>query len=168
MWPSPAHPIAAPLDDLMTGHTSSHGDLVAAWDVDVIDASSKGLLPQLIDVIHTLTEGQDALTRKVRDAWIEFSYRSASYGESQLQAEPSDSVFAESLPGPVVELIPDAGAVTRAPLGRANESSGTEWLNSAANGELTVAPGNRDYNFFDELDARLADLHDAADQPGNG
>jgi hypothetical protein len=39
----------------------------------------------------------------------------------------------------------------------ASETSGrTDWPDSAQTGETTTAP-NRDYNFFDELDERLAD-----------
>ncbi len=46
-------------------------------------------------------------------------------------------------------------------------SARAEWLNSAAPGETAAVSASRDYNFFDELDARLADLQDPSDRPGD-
>jgi hypothetical protein len=39
----------------------------------------------------------------------------------------------------------------------------TNWLNPVVPRGTSTAPLNRDYNFFDALDARLADLQDAED-----
>ena len=46
-------------------------------------------------------------------------------------------------------------------------SARAEWLNSAAPGEAIMVSASRDYNFFDELDAKLADLQDQGDRPGD-
>jgi hypothetical protein len=46
-------------------------------------------------------------------------------------------------------------------------SDPTDRIDSAPPVETTTASLNRDYNFFDELDSRLADLQDAPDRSGD-
>jgi|GEM_PF-4945028 len=189
---------------------------------DVTGISSEGLLPQLIDVLHALTEGQELLSRKVRNARLEYTSRSTLV-ERCPQVEPSDFAAPRSLVGtspnasigirqepptdniesgagptsvngfgngsspepsigasaaPISATVPEAASpsnppatiVTHAdtPADLSNETPArTDWLNSAGLGETTRAPSNRDYNFFDELDARLAGLQDPADRSGD-
>ena len=62
--------------------------------------------------------------------------------------------------------IPPAAIVTYAdtPADVPTETSvQTDWPDPAPPGGTTTASLNRDYNFFDELDARLADLQNPAD-----
>ncbi len=207
----------------MTGGRPATGGPVAARREDAADISSKGLLPQLIDVLHALTEGQKALLRKTRDASLEYTCHSAPDVERCRQAEPSDFVTPRFLVGtslnasletrreppmdnvelgagpnsdnsfgngslsgrsidvaaaPVSMTVPEAESpsnpaapiVARAgtPTDLSSEMSArTDLLISARPGETTTAPLNRDYNFFDELDARLADLQDPADRSGD-
>jgi hypothetical protein len=184
----------------------------------VTDIPSKGLLPQLIDVLHALTEGQELLSSKVRDARLEHSCHSATVVERRPQAEPADdpssrvsrspdgSIGVHGSPptsnieldagptskidgggdasspepaggtatAPETALIPetasrsDASETTATPssmdAGTPSEASArNNGLNSAQPVETTKASLNRNYNFFDELDARLADLKDPAD-----
>ncbi len=219
MCPSPAYPTSAPLSGLITGD----GDATARSE-DVTDISSKGLLPRLIDVLHALTEGQELLSRKVRDARLEYTCHSATVVERCSLAKPSDFAAPRSIVGtspnasigirreppadnvelgagptsangfgngslpeasigfsaaPVGATVPEAASpsnppaaiVTHAgtPADLSSETSArTDWLNSARPGETTTAPLNRDYNFFDELDARLSDLQDPATDQENG
>jgi len=210
MCSSPAYPTSAPLGGPIAGNRTA-----SAQSEDVIDISSKGLLPQLIDVLHALTEGQELLSRKVRDARLEHACHSSTVVDRRPQAEPADdpsSRLSRSPDGSFgvhggppmdnVELGAEstsidcfANASLPEPSGRASEnatdrkvaspsdtpeaiethsgmpadtssepSARTDWLNSAQPGEMTTASLNRDYNFFDELDARLADLEDPADR----
>jgi hypothetical protein len=224
----PADPTSAPLGGLMIGDRAV-GDPVTARREDAADVCSKGLLPQLIDVLHTLTEGQESLSRKIRDVRLEHTCHSAPVVERCPQAEPpnfaaprpfvgtspngsieirrepptdnvelrtgpaSDNSFgngsspepsigvsaaplsatvpeAESPSNPTASASnPPAVTVTHAgtPADLSSETSArTDWLNAARPVETTTAPLNRDYNFFDELDARLADLQDPADRSG--
>jgi ubiquitin len=193
------------------------GDSAAtARSEDVSDISSKGLLPQLIDVLHALTDGHESLARKVRDARLEYTRYSVPIVESGLQVEPADtrlsvgtsahaSIGVRRKPAtkkvvldtgetsvngfgnghvpepsngassvPVKATVPEAVAppdpaaiVSHAgtPAELSSEPSArTDGVNSARHGETTTAPVNRDYNFFDELDARLADRQDPADR----
>jgi len=128
---------------------------------DLTHISVNGLLPQLIDLLHALTEGQELLSRKVRDARLEYTCQPAPVDERCPHTEPSDSAVPRSFMG----TSPNAGT----PADPSNETSTrTDWLNSARPGvETTTAQSNRDYNFFDELDARLADLQDPPGRPGD-
>jgi hypothetical protein len=176
------------------------------------------LLPQLIDVLHALTEGQEFLSRKVRDARLDYTSHSARIVGTCRPVEPSDfaasgsfvgaSPFGSieirrelstdkvdlgagptsvngfgngSLPDRSIEVsavprnttIPEAAppcnppaaivADAGTPADHSSEPSArSDWLNLARPGETSTAPLNRDYNFFDELDSRLADLQDPA------
>jgi hypothetical protein len=166
---------------------------VTARSEPVTDISSKGLLPQLIDVLRALAEGQDLLVRKIRDANLENSYSSVHVVDRYPQAEvdngesrgPTSAICSENgssyepgikatggrgpatapggppLPNPLTETRTDVGP----PADLSSEMSPrTEGLNSARPGDTTtgMGTGNHNYNFFDELDARLADLQESA------
>ncbi len=225
MCSSPAYPTSTPLGGSMTGGRAAVGGQATARRNDAADISSKGLLPQLIDVLRALTEGQVSLARRVRDARLECTCHSAPDVERYTQAEASDFAAPRSFVGtspktsleirrepptdnveltagprsddgngngslpepsigvssaPVSVAIseatsptpsnPPAPIVTRAdtPADPSSDTSAqTDWLNSAWPDETTTAPSNRDYNFFDELDARLADLQGPADRSGD-
>ena len=220
MCSSPADPLSASSSDLMPADRAAFGGAVTARRDAVTDISSKGLLPQLIDVLLALTQGQESLSRKVRDARLEDTCRSTPVAERCPQAEPSDfdalgafvstssnasielrrehptdsvdlgtgptslnGVANGSLPessggvsaAPVSATVPNAASPSNPPAATvthggtpADLSSETsarkDWLTSARPADPTTAPLNRDYNFFDELDARLADLQDPADR----
>jgi hypothetical protein len=184
----------------------------------VTDISSKGLLPQLIDVLHALAEGQELLSRKVRNARLEHNDHMTLFVQTCRQSEfsdfagprpfvgngpttsigtlrghPSDNVelgagptsiesfsngsSPESIGSSAVSAsatVPEAASPSNPPAasvthaGAAPETPArTDWLNSVPPGETTTAPLNRDYNFFDALDAKLADLQDAVDPMGD-
>jgi len=210
----PVYPTSAPPNASMPGDCA-----VTTRSEDMTDSSSKGLLPQLIDLLHALTEGQELLTSRVRDAMLESTCHpspgverrgepcdgprslmvpspdasiatrreaprdnvdlgpgptSASGFENGSLPEPSNGVRAAPVSGMASEETPPsdppAAVVTHAgpPGDPSNEAHiQTGRLNSTQDGgEATAAPLNRDYNFFDELDARLAGLHNAPDGSG--
>ena len=186
---------------------------------DMADVSSKGLLPQLIDLLYAFAEGQKLLASKVRDARVEHTRHSTSLVESQNDsfddsiilgiASPNASIttpksstdngvcdkgrtspkaFSNDSPPepnmgvittPVSAMVPeersssDPPAATVTHAGPAGDPSSethvqTDRLGAARiDGEATAAPLNRDYNFFDELDTRLAGLHDSPDWSGD-
>lgn len=216
MCSSPVYPTSAPLGDHITGDRSA-----PTRSEDVTDISSKGLLPQLIDVLHALTQGQELLSRKVRDARLEHSLHSATTIERRPQAEPVDDPSSRvsrspdgstevhgippttkgelgaghtsidvvgNAPSPepaggtatapeIASAVPDSTSRSDAsesiatPSGVVADASSEasaphNELNSAQPAETTIKePLKRDYNFFDELDARLAELKDQADGP---
>lgn len=220
MCSSHAYPTSTPLCGSLTGDRAAVAGPVTARGEDA-DISSKGLVPQLIDVLQALAEGQESLSRKVRNARLGYTCHTTHDVETYPQAEPLDFVAPSSFVRtnssieirrePLtdnVELRPEPTSVNRvgnspspesnigvsaaslgvrapevaspgnppAPIvantGRAADvssemSDGTDWLNSTRPGETTTAPLNRDYNFFDELDERLADLQDPAEQSGD-
>jgi hypothetical protein len=185
---------------------------------DVTEISFKGLLPQLIDVLHALTDGYESLSRKLRDARLEDTCHSVPVVERCLQAGPSEdprssvgsrpnvsigirreptmdnievdtgrtsvSGFGNgSVPEPrigvsvvpVSATVPEAASPSDPPAAigshpdtladlSSETSARPDGLNSAEPGKTTTARVNRDYNFFDELDARLAGLKDPADR----
>ena len=223
MCSSPAYPTSTPLGGSMTEDLEAFGSPVTARREDAADISSKGLLPQLIEVLHALIEGQDSLSRKVRDTRFEYTCHLTPGDERCPQAESSDlaapcsfvgtspngsievpreyppdsvelgagptsgnGVGNGSLPepsegvsaAPVSATVPEAASpsnplgvtVTHActPADRSSEMPApTDRPNSARPIESATAPLNRDYNFFDELDARLANLQDPADRSGD-
>ena len=223
MYLSPAYSTLAPSGGSTTRDTAVFCGPVSAPSEDVSHLPSKGLLPELIDVLHALTEGQELLTRKVRDATVEHGCHSVPVVERCRRAESSDcdarrtSVVTSanasvgmrsertsdktelgargstsvdnsgngSLPEPSMgDSAAPVNATVHAPspsipplpivtdVGSPNHlSHGTpvraDELNSAQSDETTSESLNRDYNFFDELDARLADLPDPADQLGD-
>jgi hypothetical protein len=154
---------------------------------DLTDISFKGLLPQLIDVLTALAEGQELLSRKIRDAKLAYSGDSNPVVNS-MHAATSDIAIPDPLTGgtsfssslPIRAQSPtdqgDLGAGRPSGNGDGNGSSPrpssgtdlssaatarTDWLNSSDDTGTDAL--NYNYNFFDELDARLADLHDPGD-----
>lgn len=222
MYSPPAYPTLAPLDGSTTGDPGPTCGVVPARGEDVSDPPSKGLLPQLIDVLHALTEGQELLSRRVREARLDHNGDSGPVVERCGQAEPSDagsppsfvgsnpnasieirqertsntaelvagpispndsgngsspepsiSAYAASVSAPVLEAAapsspPPAMTDVGTPADLSSEPSDpTDRIDSAPPVETTTASLNRDYNFFDELDSRLADLQDAPDGSGD-
>jgi hypothetical protein len=222
MCSSPAYPASAPLGGSTTGDRFPAFGSVASRTEDVTDFSSKGLLPQLIDVLHALTEGQDLLSRKVREARLEHYRHTDPVVEGSVQTEPSNPLAPPTVVGtgpdgsigsrrelppdnmeigggpasvndfgngpwpepgigasavPVSSTIPETSSLSNppttmvtfedAPADVPNETSvQTDWP-AAPPSETTTASLNRDYNFFDELDARLADLQNPTDGSGD-
>jgi hypothetical protein len=171
---------------------------VSARSEAVADSSSKGLLPQLIDVLRALAEGQEQLLRKIREAKLENSSFSVHVVDRYPQAEADNRALRgpTSANGPVngsssepgIEPSVGRGPATAAggpplsnPLTETQTDVGpaadlssemsprSEGLDSARHGETTTAVGtrNHNYNFFDELDARLADLQESARRSGD-
>ena len=210
MCSSPAYPTSALLGGPITGDRTAIDAPFTTRSEDVIDISSKGLLPQLIDVLHRLTEGQELLSGKIRDARLEYTCHSDPVRRDvpQLSLLPLPTRVPLWVPAPMVpseftgipqsdrcrvgcetdvvngsgnaslpETLgapappasatvqverptnPPAGIVTHAgtPADPSSEISTLvpKGLNSAPPGRQTTTPLNRDYNFFDELDARL-------------
>jgi hypothetical protein len=223
MCSSPADSTPVPMGPLTTRDCAAISDPLTVRSEDSTDISAKGLLPQLIDLLHALTEAQEVLRRKVRDAGLEYTGRPAAVDGRWAQTEPSDSAVPGSflgaspnaavgirreLPTDDVEVVagrtsvggfgndplpkpsidasaapvsatapqatspssPPAVMATPAvtPADLSETSTRTDRLNSGmSGGETSTAPSNRDYNFFDELDARLADLQDPPGRPGD-
>jgi hypothetical protein len=63
-----AHPTSAPLGESMTADGPVMSGPLTGQTDRVTDISSKGLLPQLIDVLEALTEAQELLWVQVRNA----------------------------------------------------------------------------------------------------
>jgi hypothetical protein len=205
----------------MTTDIAARGESGAGRREPIFDASNIGLFPQLIDVIRALTDGQELLSKKLRDVrnayadpladLDEFRYPVGSDIDGPLcladpgptppvtgpgHVEPRSNFKSGADHVPLDGPLPDSAGETSqlvslvdpvATLGESvvqsnSISTTTEQPepvsptdpglhdgqqrqplpSSHANG-TTTSPVNRDYNFFDELDARLADLHDTAD-----
>ena len=68
MYSSFAYPTTIPSSDLVTRDHSAIEARVGTRRQDTTAGFPVGLIPQLIDVLHILTEGQDLLSRKIRAA----------------------------------------------------------------------------------------------------
>jgi hypothetical protein len=178
---------------------------------DATDISSKGLLPQLIEVLHALTQGQELLSSKIRKAELEYARVPVVDRCPQAEASaigitpafvgarpnasrgirPEPSIDGGDLgagpingdgnvprPGPSIasseahvngtmpgsERLSDPLAASVMPTGYPSERAArTDRLDSARPDDTTTELLNRNYNFFDELDARLADLKGPTD-----
>jgi hypothetical protein len=186
----------------------------------VTDFSSKGLLPQLIDVLNALTEGQELLSRKVREARLEHYGHMEPVADGRRQSEKSHLLTLRTFVGtgsdasigtrkeppsdrmeigadltsvdgyghapwlepssrasaaPDTSTVPEATSPPNLPAVIATyaatpadvpseTSVQTDWPDPAPPSETTPASLNRDYNFFDELDARLAGLQNPTDR----
>jgi hypothetical protein len=159
------------------------------------DTSSKGLLPQLIEVLAALTESQDLLTRKVQqlrqerqrtgsDVGVPADTASAqspvSQGASEQlssvlqpvdgQRDPTVGAFAQTMDDPsrptaevVFTVEPPA---TETSLVDANDGETRAHAETQRNDRADGRPSaSRDYNFFDDLDARLAAMDDRTGHP---
>jgi hypothetical protein len=150
----------------------------------VTDISSKGSLPQLTDLLYLLTDSQELLLLKIQSMRTEIarSTRSeavpttanvvnvtpsiglegvskdetAAPAKREMKASASQSSSVTSA-APVVTVLPPlddpttetATLITTQTLGSDLAGSSPSITNSAA---------DRNYNFFDDLDERLADL----------
>jgi hypothetical protein len=68
MYSSSAYPITIPSSDLVTRDRPAIDAPIGRRRQDTTAGFPVGLIPQLIDVLHILTEGQDLLSRKIRTA----------------------------------------------------------------------------------------------------
>ena len=213
MHTSLAYSTPAPVDGSMTVESGAICGPVAARSMDGPDIASKGLLPQLIDVLHALTEGQELLSLKVRNARLGHSGQVTPITEVPPQPTRSDLTDSGTLlgsdPTALIGTLQGQPSTEIAELGAASTS--TDGLGNgslpepigvpaasmsgavpAALTEPAVAPAaivisserhdltdrlvdpqqtsdatgtslNHDYNFFDELDSRLADLQRLTD-----
>jgi hypothetical protein len=109
---------------------------------EVVDASSTQSPPQLSDVLHALTESQQLLLAKVRALHEEGACRAVHDAPSQaeLRRRPGRALSSH------LEVEP--------------ETTGVSPQAITASTEPEMAPEfdarGRNYNFFDELDAKLA------------
>lgn len=68
MYSSSAYPITIPSSDLVTRDRPAIDAPIGKRRQETTAGFPVGLIPQLIDVLHVLTEGQDLLSRKIRAA----------------------------------------------------------------------------------------------------
>ena len=178
------------------------------------DASPKGLLPQLTDVLHALTDSHALLLSNIQS--VRLKRISAMYPEMELLREPSDAEVGtyvdvrepsliDTRTWPITEVpipvlidevdsnrtasgietsrgffvaateVPEQTVTSPSPASDeiVNSSGGsiagllseTALVPDEDDAQLADSTGseweNRNYNFFDELDARLAGLGDA-------
>jgi hypothetical protein len=172
--------ILAGKSDPMTTDIVAREDPGTAERASNLNDSNIGLFPQLVDVIRALTDGQELLSQKLRAVRISHASQwgrldASSYEEATDVADPLPLVDRESSPVGVAltaTLDETAATPTRTrstdlPRSEPSEDLGREPnsrpLPSSTATTAIAAPVNRDYNYFDELDARLADLHDSPD-----
>jgi hypothetical protein len=207
MYSSSDYRTSIPSSDLVTKDRPVIDARIGTRREDAAAGFSVGLIPQLIDVLHVLTEGQVLLSRKIRAARLDESSPTAAIAEPPGRFEipagqsgsptvgtaratgPEDIVFdpgtmptstsvIDCPPDPGVEVggvdTASAGVLESAPpshqpamtLGDVPNDppprpvTQPEMLESVPPAESTASPLRRDYNFFDELDARLASLND--------
>jgi hypothetical protein len=180
-----------------------------------VTGPSRGLVPQLVDLLHALTASQELLTHRVRNAHLELLGLHPSGVDESWQTQPLDPVepqlasTAGAISTPTYDLCEPFSADTdearKAPSALAVAASDSDpsvkgngvsvhhhvvpapitWperiasvKDDALEKERTqpkdfqttrrdttgLEPENRNYNFFDELDARLADLGDSEDE----
>jgi hypothetical protein len=179
MCPSPAFPTIAPANDSVTDQLiyMAHPGSLPPDDPEGVPL---GLLPQLIEVLHALTEGHDALSRQLRVVRLEITNEGWLGPEESLSPHSeSGTSFTEGAAPPVGGKIHsdvlaatlDQGAfpsTASVPLGHQVDQPGPRSVGKATDDDLPGAPVNRNYNFFDELDARLADLPDTSDPVVDG
>jgi hypothetical protein len=212
MYSSSAHPTAIPSSDLVTRDLPAVDPRIGTRRQNTTAGLPLGLIPQLIDVLHILTEGQELLSHKIRTARLNESRDPVPIVEQIERFEipavrpivdngsatvekpptpPSEDIEfdGETTPAnffgmdrrsdPGIEAggadIPPAGvpdstspsdspAVTSADaMGDPSSASVVQSvpLDSVPPAETTTTSSlRRDYNFFDELDAKLASLQD--------
>ena len=211
---SSAYPTSIPSSNLVTRDRSAIDDRIGIRRQHRSDAFSVGLIPQLIDVLRILAEGQDLLSCKIRAARIEGSSHSVPILEhlERFQVAVGQPIVGTGFPTDGVRRTPptedtgfdwesaranthgshygpdpgtevgDVDTATASVLESAPPSDPTAVGSANTTGDpssvpitqpvlldlvpptgTTTSPLRRDYNFFDELDARLATLHDPTD-----
>jgi hypothetical protein len=133
----------------------------------VTDISSKGSLPQITNVLYLLTDSQELLLQRVQNMRTEIA-RSiltvTAHTPYTVNASPSSNA-AGRVPlvtvSPINGLRPSVPAKaetktveTNTPINPPVESS--DLVDSSTS--IAQSSSNRSYNFFDDLDALLADL----------
>ena len=73
MYSSSAYPTTIPSSDLVTRDLPAVDARIGTRRQNTTAGFPVGLIPQLIDVLHILTEGQDLLSRKIRTARLDES-----------------------------------------------------------------------------------------------
>jgi hypothetical protein len=141
----------------------------------VTDFSSKGLLPQLTDVLHALGSSQALLLSKIQRVRVERSeteemgryFRSIDGVEPvpQLHGDVPTVVQTSGIPEPLSHgnephvATPSAPVFTRLPdEGLAAPTREMMTTESGPTADAGADQENRNYNFFDELDDKLAGL----------
>ncbi len=210
MHTSPAYPTSVPSSDVVARDNPAIDARIEARRQDATAGFPVGLIPQLIDVLHILTEGQSFLSGKIRAARLDESDHSIPNVEQldrfQIPVEQSvvgrnsasletprprpaertgfygqaTRVSTISVDCPSVPGLDFGGTVaspasvpgsapssdpTRINIKEAGRSSSGPHVDSvplepATPDGTTALRLHRDYNFFDELDARLATLQD--------
>jgi hypothetical protein len=195
MHSSSANPTPIPSSDVATRDHSAVDARMETRRQDTTEGFPVGLIPQLIDVLHILTEGQGLLSGKLRAARLDESSHScrhvvgssstpfeiprarpAEHGEldgettransfgmnypSDPGADVGDPVAS---PASVPESAPSSDSPTTINARVTNEPvAHSVSLESEASAGTSASPLHRDYNFFDELDAKLASLQDSS------
>jgi hypothetical protein len=180
--------------------------------IEGVTSSSKGLLPQLVDLLYALADSQELLTRRIRRAQQEllgvhssdvdglrptlildqprpcapfligtsqapaterFQSYSVDTGNSTTgpsepcEATSTSQVCAENAPltptqpdstTPLNAVDGDATSTTDLHLHEKVMSRRPDGFAATRRDATRIDPGNPTYNFFDELDVRLADL----------
>ena len=212
MYSSSAYPTSIPSSDLVTRDLHAVDARIGTRRQNTTAGFPVGLIPQLIDVLHILTEGQDLLSRKIRTARLDESRDPVPIVEQIERFEipavrpivDSGSATVETPPTPPSEDIefdgettpanffgmdhrsdpgiedggadtppagvPDSASPSDSPALTSAEAMGDPLsvsvvqsvpLDSVPPAEPTTTSSlRRDYNFFDELDAKLASLQD--------
>jgi hypothetical protein len=133
--------------------------------IEDVTSSRKGLLPQLVDVLHAMADSQKLLIHRIRKAQLErLSGRPLEVDQSPpvlgLAPEPADAPFL-TIPTvriPVCEQYDSSSPVTEEMRSDPAVATASIRLEEARQNKRKGESGSRSYNFFDELDARLADL----------
>ena len=198
MYSSSAYPNSIPSSDVATRDHPAIDDRIETRRQDTTDGFPVGLIPQLIDVLHILTEGQGLLSGKIRAARLDESSHSgrhvvgssstpfetprprpAEHGELDEETTRANTFGINYPSDPGVEVggpvaspanVPESAPSSDSPATTNTKVTGepsngpvanSVSLESEASAGTTASPLHRDYNFFDELDAKLASLQDS-------
>lgn len=184
-----------------------------------VTSPSKGLLPQLVEVLYALADSQELLTNRIRTAHLELLGVHPTHGAGSSRVLPPNPGAPDALPLAATAQIPaqcdgelfnPRSGLSTGPSGvptDSNSNFGPEGDGIISNDSEMITPpdkptetatfvqerdpvqaappqadrpqetqreeksieaGVRSYNFFDELDARLADLADTENEQETG
>jgi hypothetical protein len=211
MYSSSAYPASIAPSEVVTTDRRAIDAPIETRRQDATDGISIGLIPQLIHVLHILTEGQELLSRKIQEAKLDEASRSFSavahlnrfqiptrqpvvgsdttpfeppstpttkHSESDGETTPANT-FGIAWPADLSTEVHSGAPSSPSDPDSAPASDSQAIVNATAPSEpmsvpkvdsvqkesaapagTTESPLHRDYNFFDELDARLASLQD--------